>query len=199
MRDVALGAGDALHQTEFVELNHRFGQVEVNRTSALALAIQDHRQGAHVLEVFDLRGVPGARGLVALDHGIHGRVGHSFSGTDHAFVDLVADNLTLVIDFHGAGEHQAVHLWTQTANVGRESKRQHGDGAIGEIDACAAQARFLIEGRVASYILSDVRDVYLQFVVAALELPDVDGIVEIAGGFAVNGDDRQGAVVAAMA
>ena len=37
----------------------------------------------------------------------------------------------------------------------------------------------------------------LQFVVAVCELPDVDGVVEVAGGFAVDGDDGEIAVVAA--
>ena len=47
--------------------------------------------------------------------------------------------------------------------------------------------------------MRDVGDVHLQFIVAVFELADVDSIVEVAGGLAVNGDDRQLAVVPAMA
>ncbi len=47
--------------------------------------------------------------------------------------------------------------------------------------------------------MGHVGDVDLQFVVAVFELPDVDGVVEIARGFAVDGDDGKVAVVAAMA
>src|ERR1019366_624149 len=97
-----------------------------------------------------------------------------------------------------AGEHQPVHLRAQAANVSRELERQHGNGAVGEIDAVAAQTGFLIERRVGRYVLGDVGDVDLQFVVAVLELPDVDGVVEIARGFAVDGDDGKLAVVAAV-
>ena len=86
----------------------------------------------------------------------------------------------------------------QAANVGRELERQHGDGAVGEIDAGAAQTGFLIERRVGGHVLGYVGDVDLQFVVAVFELADVDGVVEIAGGFSVDGDDGKIAVVAAV-
>ena len=62
--------------------------------------------------------------------------------------DLVADDLAVVVDLHDAGEHQAIDLRTQAADVGGEFDRQHGHGAIGEVDGGAAQARFLIERRV---------------------------------------------------
>ena len=44
-----------------------------------------------------------------------------------------------------------------------------------------------------------VGDVDLEFVVAVFELADVDGVIEIAGGFSVDGDDGKTAVVAAVA
>jgi hypothetical protein len=104
-----------------------------------------------------------------------------------------------VIDLHGAGEHETIDLGPQAADVGREFERQHGDGAVGEIDAGAAQAGFLIERRIGRHVLGHVGDVDLEFVVAVFELADVDGVVEIAGGFSVDGDDGKIAVVAAVA
>ena len=59
--DIALGSRDALHHSEFVELDDGFGEIEIDRSAALALAVQDHRQIAHAFEVFDLRGVFAAR------------------------------------------------------------------------------------------------------------------------------------------
>ncbi len=146
----------------------------------------------------DLGGVFASRVGFAFEYGIHGGVGHSLSGADHAFVDFIAGDFALMVDLHGAGKHQAVDLRAQAANVGREFERQHGDGAVGKIDAGAAQAGFPIERRVGGYVLSDVGDVDLQFVVAVFELADVDGVVEIAGGFTVDSDDGKIAVVAAM-
>jgi len=86
--DVALGAGDALHHAEFVELDHCFGKIEVDRAAALALAVQDHGQIAHAFEVSDLGSIFAARGCVAFDHGIHGGICHAVGAADDAFVDL---------------------------------------------------------------------------------------------------------------
>src|ERR1017187_904087 len=111
----------------------------------------------------------------------------------------MAENRGVVIKHWGRGDQKPVHLRAQAANVSREFERQHGDGAVGEIDAGAAQTGFLIERRVGGYVLGDVGDVDLQFIVAVFELADVDGVVEIARGFAIDGDDGKLAVVAAVA
>ena len=65
-----------------------------------------------------------------------------------------------------AGEDESVDLRTQAANIGREFERQHGDGAVGKINAGAAKTRFLIERRIRGYVLGDVGDVNLQFVIS---------------------------------
>ena len=90
-------------------------------------------------------------------------------------------------------------MWSQTADIGREFEGQHGDGAVGEIDAGAAQARFLIERGIRRHILSHVGDVDLQLEVTVGEITHGDGVVEIARGFSVDGDDGKGAEVAAVA
>ena len=87
----------------------------------------------------------------------------------------------------------------QTADVGREFERQHGNSTVGEIDAGAAKTGFLIQRRIWRNVLGDVGDVDLEFVVSVFELANVDGVVEIAGGFSVDGDDGEMAVVAAAA
>src|SRR5208337_4265432 len=168
---------------------------------------------AHAFEVADLVFVLASRGCraqvsaqmrartwgtVRFDDGVYGCVGHAVGGTDYAFVDFIAVDLAVVVNLHGAGEHEAVDFGAQAANVGREFERQHGNGAVGEIDAGAAQTGFLIERRVGGYVLGDVGDVDLQFVVAVFELADVDGVVEIARGFSVDGDDGKLTVVAAV-
>ena len=145
MREVALGAGDGLHQSELVELDDGLGQIEVDRSAALAFAIQDLCEVAHQLECRDQRGVALAQGGVAFEDGIDGGVGHALGGADDAFAQVVADDLAAMVDLHDAGENEAVDLRAQAADVGREFERQHGDGAIGKIDAGTAQACLLIE------------------------------------------------------
>jgi hypothetical protein len=104
-----------------------------------------------------------------------------------------------VVDFHDAGEDEAVEVRAQAADVCRQFEREHGDGAVGEVDAGAAEAGFLIEGGVGRDVLSDVGDVDLEFEIIVGEHADVDGVVEVAGGFSVDGDDGERAEVAAVA
>ncbi len=104
-----------------------------------------------------------------------------------------------MIDFHDAGEDEAIEVRAQAADVGREFQRQHGDGAVGEVDAGAAEAGFLIERAVGRDVLGDVGDVDLEFEIVVGEDADEDGVVEVAGGFSVDGDDGERAEVAAVA
>ena len=103
-----------------------------------------------------------------------------------------------MIDLHDARHHQAVHLRTQAADIGREFERQHGHGAIGKINAGAAQAGFLIERGIRRDVVGHVGDVDLQFEVAVLQMLHEHRIVEIARRFSVDGDNRQGAEVAPL-
>ncbi len=102
-----------------------------------------------------------------------------------------------MIDFHDAGEDEAVEVRAQAADVGREFERKHGHGAVGKVDAGAAQAGFLIERGVGRDVLRDVGDVDLEFEIIVSEYADEDGVVEVAGGFSVDGDDGEIAEVAA--
>ena len=66
-----------------------------------------------------------------------------------------------MIYFHDARHHQTVHVRAQAADIGREFERQHRHGAIGEIDAGAAQPGFLIERRIGRDIVGYIGNVYL--------------------------------------
>jgi hypothetical protein len=68
---------------------------------------------------------------------------------------------------------------------------EHGDGAVGKINGGTAQAGFLIERALGSNVVRDVGDVNLKMPAAVGAALDVNGVVEIAGGFAVDGDDGE--------
>ena len=44
-------------------------------------------------------------------------------------------DVSLGVDFKQSREHQTVLIRTEGADVGREFNRQHGNSAVGEIDA----------------------------------------------------------------
>ena len=191
MRDVALGAGNAFHQSEFVEFDYRLGQIEVDGSAPLSFAIQDQGEVAHHLESADQICVTFSRNGIAFEYRVNIGIGHAFGGTNDAFAQLIPKDFATMVDLHDAGKHEPVDMRAQAADVGRKLKRQHGHGAIGEINAGAAQPRFLIERRIGRDVVGHVGDMYLEFVVPALNLTNSDGIVEVAGGFAVDGDDRE--------
>ena len=101
------------------------------------------------------------------------------------------------VELHDAAEDEAVFAGAQAADVGRELLREHGNGAIGEVDAGAAQARFEIEIGSCADVFGDVGDVDLEFVSAVGALGDENSIVEVAWRFAVDGDDGECAEIAA--
>src|SRR5882762_9862101 len=117
MRDVALRAGYALHQSKLVELNHGFGQVKIDRTAALALAVEDHGQLAHELKRWHQRGVALAGGGIIFEDGVDRGVRHALSGADYAFGEFISDDFAAMIDFHYTREHQTVDLRPQAADV----------------------------------------------------------------------------------
>ncbi len=199
MCDVALGTRDALHQSEFVELDDGLGQVEVDRSAALALVVENQGEIAHQFECGDKRRVTRARGGIALEHVVDGGIRHALGGADHAFAQLVADNFPVRVNVHHAGKHQPVKMRTQAADISGKFERQHGHSPVGKIDTGAAQPSFLVERRIRCDVLRHIGDVDLQFKISVGKVAYRNGIVEVAGGFAVDGDDGQRAEITAMA
>ena len=72
---------------------------------------------------------------------------------------------------------------------------QHGDGAIGKVHTCAAHPSLGIQGRAGANIPGDIGDVNLKLGMSIRKGTHEDGIVEVAGGLPINGDDRQAAKV----
>ena len=77
------------------------------------------------------------------------------------------------------------------------STGQHGDGAVGEIYAGAANLGLAVDIHAGADVVRDVGDVDLKFVVTVGEIADEDGIVKVAGGFTIDGDDGEVAEIAA--
>ena len=93
-------------------------------------------------------------------------VGHAARGADDAFADLVVEDFAAGVDFHEAEEDEAVFAGAQAADVGRELLREHGDGAVGEVDGVAAEAGFEVERGAGRDVVGDVGDVDLKMPVA---------------------------------
>src|SRR4029077_13065547 len=148
------------------------GEVEVDRSAALAFAIEDLLQVAHQFGPRDQGAVAGDLGLVSLEDGVYRGICHALGGTDYTFAEVVSDNLAAVVDFHDAGEDQTVEVRAQAADICRQFEREHWHGTVGEVDAGAAEAGFLIQSGVGRDVLSDVGDVDLEFEIIVREHAD---------------------------
>ncbi len=85
VRDITLGASDALHQSVLVEFDDRFGQIKVDGAAALAFAVEDEGEVAHHLERAHQGGVAPAQPNVAIQDSAYIRVSHAFCGANDAF------------------------------------------------------------------------------------------------------------------
>ena len=65
-----------------------------------------------------------------------------------------------------------------------------GTARSGKVDTGAAQRRLAIDGAAGPHVMADVRNMDVQRVIAVRQLVHPHGVVEIARGFAVDGDDR---------
>ena len=193
--DAPLGGDDLLHHPLVVEDDRRLLEVEVDRAAAAAPLVQDLEQLLHRLEHRDEVGVLlHQRGIAIHQDGADVGVGHPRVAVDHAVVHLVADDRPLAIDLHQARLHQAIDVRVEAAQPGRELRREHVDGAIGEVDRRAALVGLLVERAALGDVVGDVGDVDAEPVVAVRQLLDGDRVVEIARVLAVDGDgpDRRG-------
>ncbi len=199
VRGVPLGACDAAHQALLVELDLRLGQVKIDAAAVHALAVEQRGEVAHQLERRDERRIALAQSRVPFEHAEDIGVRHALLRADDTLAQLEADDLGVMIELHDAGEHEPVEVRAQAAYVCRELERQHGHGAVGEVDAGAAQARFVVDGHVRADVVRHIGNVDLQLEVAVGQVAHGDGVVEVARCLAVDGDDREAAKVAAMA
>jgi hypothetical protein len=189
--DVPLAAGDGHHVAQLVELEHRFGQIEIDRPAFLPPRVEQQRQFLHQPETIGQRGILRGCFGIAFQHFIHVRVSHPLGRPDHARSESRHGHAAAGLDIHDDAHHQAVFARIQRADSIRKFVRKHRYGAIGKVDRCAAQARFPIERRAARNIVRDVGDVHLKPVAAARQTLDVNRVVEIPRRFAVDRHDGE--------
>ena len=150
----------------------------------------------HELEVGNQLGIARTSLGFAFQYCVHIGIRHARCGADNAFNDLVTLDAAFSAELHNATQYEPVFVWSQAAYIGRQFLRQHGNGAVGKVNAGAAQARFQIEVRALADVLGNVRNVDLKLVTAAIgALAYIHRIVEVLCRFAVDGDNRQPAKI----
>ena len=88
--------------------------------------------------------------------------------------------------------------WPEGAEVIRKPRWKHGDDPVDEVDAVGAPAGLFIQGRAGPDVVGDVGDMDADLGMAPGEVSQGDGVVEIAGGVGIDGDDEFAAQVLAV-
>ncbi|VVN41044.1 hypothetical protein PS645_05408 [Pseudomonas fluorescens] len=125
-------------------------------------------------------------------------------GMDDRFVEAVVGHLAGFRDGHLTDHGQAIDVRIQRAQTVGQLFRQHRDHALGEVNRVAANLGFVIQGRADFHVAGDVGNRYVQLPAAGEQAQlarsgfTVNGIIEVARVFTIDGDERQMAQVDAL-
>ncbi|MNN39096.1 hypothetical protein D3C81_1531230 [compost metagenome] len=185
----------ALHDVDrlavLVDDHLRFLEIEVDRAAPHAVPPQLQGQLLHQLERLDQIGVTfGYLRIFFLQNFPHIGVGHPFLGANHAREDIVLHDLHLLVEFHLAGQREAVYLRIQGANPVRQPVRQHRNDAIHQIHAAAAVISFLIELGILPHVIPDIGDMHAQSDIPVRQALHIHGVVQVLRVLAVDRDDH---------
>ena len=166
VRHIPLGCDDVDDQAVGIEDDFGFGQIKVDRATAVTTGRQHAVQLVHQFEQRHERCVLGAHlGIAHSDNGVDCRVGHARITADDAVVHLVAHHSTIGGHLHEARLDQTVDLGLQRAHACRQRFRKHVHGPVGKVDGCASVIAAAVECRALGHIVRDIRDVHPQPVV----------------------------------
>lgn len=107
------------------------------------------------------------------------------------------DDLGLLRHGEDDGEGKALLAGEKTAELLAQSRRQHRDRALDEVDAGSALASIAVESGVGLDEVGHIGDVDTDVVRAVVVDLDGQGIVEILGGVGVDGEDALAAEILA--
>ncbi len=191
MGDVALAAADINHVLLRVEFDDGLGKIEIDRAIFVAAGVEELSETFHGAEMVVHVSVTLAHFRIAVEHLVDVAVGHALGRTDHAGNHDGSEGASGGIKMHDGAHDEALFARIERAHAIRKSFGKHGNGAIDEINGIAAEAGFAIERGFGSDVVGYVGNVNLQEPAAIVATFDVDGIVEIARRFTVDGDDGE--------
>jgi hypothetical protein len=189
--DVALAAGDAGYLLLFVEGDDRLGEVEVDGAIFGAAGVEKKSEAFHGSEMVVKLGITSGHLRIAFENLVDIGIGHALNGADNAGHHPGVEHASGGIEVHDGAEDEALFAGIERAHAVGESFRKHGNGAIDEVDGITAKTGLAIERRLGTNIVGNVGDVHLKEPAAVVAALDVNGVVEVAGGFAVNGNNGE--------
>ena len=123
-------------------------------------------------------------------------VGQARLGTHRSRIEAGSRDLARLVDRHVADQAQAVFIGLERAQAIGQRFRQHRDDATGKIHRGGPVFGFPVQGRSGFHIMRNIGDRNHQ-APAVLAPLGINGVIEIPGIRAVDGDQRQIAQIAA--
>ncbi|GFK92789.1 hypothetical protein NNJEOMEG_00616 [Fundidesulfovibrio magnetotacticus] len=185
--DVHLAAGG-------VQADFGLGQLEIQAAALFAPRPDGPGQGLGAAQHGHQRDQGLALGAVLLQGGVHLFVGEPGLASDHRRREVAAPGQAGGVEADGHGHGQAVHARVQAAQPVGEGLGEHGLHREREIAGVAALHGLAVQGRARGHVVGHVGDGHAQQEALAVLLHE-DGVVEIPGGFAVDGHEIQAAQV----
>ncbi len=182
-----------------VDLDAGLGEVEVERPGTDACGAQFLREVEHDLDVALELAL--ARGqATAVGELLHLPVRQARVGLDDGLLELERLHLACARYVHEQRKGQARLALVEGTDAVGEVLRQHRQHASREVDGRGALHGFLVEARALGHVVADVGDVDAysqQAVPGRIEPLDAEGVVEVLGVLAVDGERDRLAVVGA--
>ena len=174
-----------------------FTALNVHASALLAQA------GTVAVQLFHGRQLAQHLGILGLDLSIRGpgqqgidlRVHALDPAADDGLDKTVIGQVSVLIQPHEAGERQTQLFLIQRADAIGELLRQHGDDLVGIVNTGSTAECFIVQLTARLDIIGNIRNVDAQLKAAVRSLGQADGIVDVLGLGAVDGEDGQGTQV----
>ena len=143
------------------------------------------------LVVLALELVVGTAGQQGVDLGVHALDTAADDRLDKAVVGQVA----VLVQTHQAGERQAQHALVQAADAVGQLLGQHGHHLVGIVHAGGTVEGFVVQLTAGLDVVGHIRNMHAQLKAALRRLGQADGVVDVLGLSAVDGEDGQSAQI----
>lgn len=167
----------------------RFDRFEVDGALLRTQVEEDLRESFHFRDDFGDVGIGGDRFGIPGEDPVHLGVGHLMAAVDHRGDDFVVDDVAVLVDFHQAGDREAVDLRIEGADAVGKFLRQHRDDAVRQVVGGSPPTGVLVEVAAFGDVMGNVGDVDPEGPVAVGQDGKTDGVVDVLRVVSVDGED----------